>query len=211
MFKLAKSNDERKLKTRLKSVRLEQKKTLQDVADALEMSNGAIANYENEIREPKLETWKKLSDYFNVPIGYLQGISEYRDVKQSTDVSRKIQNFIAWTIHNNLDVDNYLDVVDELQDEYRFYRNETDIEIFNDLYNLIKNDFLVLGYEFKDLKTQDEVSSEIGNIIDNVAKLFYLHVSQNNKAQRIAQDIDDEMKKYLNNRSNKEYIKRNSN
>lgn len=28
-------------------------------------------------REPKLETWKKLADFFDVPIAYLQGTTSY--------------------------------------------------------------------------------------------------------------------------------------
>lgn len=67
---------------RIKELRKKQDKTLQNVADETGLSNGTIANYENEKREPKLETWKKLADYFGVDVGYIQGIT---DVKNSHD------------------------------------------------------------------------------------------------------------------------------
>lgn len=37
------------------------------------VSNQAISFYETEKRQPKIETWKKLADYFNVSIPYVRG------------------------------------------------------------------------------------------------------------------------------------------
>ncbi|HIX35591.1 MAG TPA: helix-turn-helix domain-containing protein [Candidatus Limosilactobacillus merdigallinarum] len=66
---------------RIKEVRLSQHKTQKEVGKAVGKSDRAIAHYEKGIREPKLETWVKLADYFKVPVSYLQGLSEvnYRD------------------------------------------------------------------------------------------------------------------------------------
>jgi transcriptional regulator with XRE-family HTH domain len=64
---------------RIKELRKQNHYTLQNVADAVGVSNGTVANYENGKREPKLAMWKKIADYFGVSIGYLQGISEFPD------------------------------------------------------------------------------------------------------------------------------------
>ncbi len=37
------------------------------------MANNTLSQYETGKREPKLETWKKLADFFDVPVSYLQG------------------------------------------------------------------------------------------------------------------------------------------
>ncbi|MDF8372103.1 helix-turn-helix domain-containing protein [Weissella paramesenteroides] len=60
---------------RIKELRKQNHYTLQNVADAVGVSNGTVANYENGKREPKLATWKKLADFFDVDVGYLQGMS----------------------------------------------------------------------------------------------------------------------------------------
>lgn len=65
------------MKNRIKQVRKERKETLQQVADAVGLSNGTIANYENGKREPNLETWSKLANHFGVAVGYLQGVDKY--------------------------------------------------------------------------------------------------------------------------------------
>ena len=64
------------MKNRIKQVRKERKETLQQVADAVGLSNGTIANYENGKREPNLETWIKLANHFGVSVGYLQGVDK---------------------------------------------------------------------------------------------------------------------------------------
>lgn len=58
---------------RLKELRKQRHCTLQNVADAIGVSNGTVANYENEKREPNIATLIKLADYFDVSVDYLIG------------------------------------------------------------------------------------------------------------------------------------------
>lgn len=58
---------------RLKELRKQRHCTLQKVADAIGVSNGTVANYENEKREPNIATLIKLADYFDVSVDYLIG------------------------------------------------------------------------------------------------------------------------------------------
>lgn len=72
---------------RLKQVRLRQHKTQKDVATAIGVSDRAIAHYEKGIREPKLETWLKLANFFNVPVSYLQGVSNISKKDKRDDLN----------------------------------------------------------------------------------------------------------------------------
>lgn len=67
--------ENKKPHNRIAELRKEKGLTLQQVADAIGVGNNTISRYENGKREPKLETWIKLSNFFNVSISYLQGIS----------------------------------------------------------------------------------------------------------------------------------------
>lgn len=70
---------------RLRELRKEKKLTLKEVSSQLEQNNlkispDALAKYERGDREPKLETWQKLADFFGVSVPYLQGISDIKDL-----------------------------------------------------------------------------------------------------------------------------------
>ncbi|TLQ24680.1 helix-turn-helix domain-containing protein [Lactobacillus helveticus] len=60
---------------RIKEIRKKKGLSLQQVADAVGLGNNTISRYETGKREPKLETWKKLADFFGVSVPYLQGLT----------------------------------------------------------------------------------------------------------------------------------------
>lgn len=74
---------------RIAELRKEKGLTLQQVADAIGVGNNTISRYETGKREPKLETWFKLSDFFDVPVSYLQGIGNSRDYEQNINSFKK--------------------------------------------------------------------------------------------------------------------------
>lgn len=57
--------------TRLYDLRIMNGMSQQEVSDYLQLTRGAVANYEKGIREPSLETLEALGDLFNVSIDYL--------------------------------------------------------------------------------------------------------------------------------------------
>lgn len=62
-------------KNRIEELRKKRGMGQKELAEKIETSQQAISLYERGDREPKLETWQKLADFFNVPIPYIQGIT----------------------------------------------------------------------------------------------------------------------------------------
>ena len=65
-----------KLANRIRELRNEQSLTLKELGEKVGLAPNTISQYETGDREPKLKTWQKLADYFDVSVGYLQGIEE---------------------------------------------------------------------------------------------------------------------------------------
>ncbi len=61
---------------RIKELRHKKNMTLKELGNALNMRDNTLSQYENNKREPKLETWRKLADFFNVSVEYLMGLSD---------------------------------------------------------------------------------------------------------------------------------------
>ena len=65
---------------RIRKCRQNKKLTLKQLSEelakqGLKISADALGKYERGEREPKLETWIKLADFFDVPVSYLQGLT----------------------------------------------------------------------------------------------------------------------------------------
>lgn len=93
---------------RLREIRKEKGLTLNEVGKQLDLKNNTLSQYETEKREPKLETWQKLANFFDVPISYLQGntFSEV-DVFEiiSKSYSRKVADpFLTSSIDQHLQI-----------------------------------------------------------------------------------------------------------
>jgi transcriptional regulator with XRE-family HTH domain len=58
---------------RLREERLKKGLSLEQVGKDMNLATNTISRYETGKREPKLETWNKLAEYFNVPTSYLMG------------------------------------------------------------------------------------------------------------------------------------------
>lgn len=65
-----------KLANRIRELRAEKNISQAQLAVVIGVTANAIGKYERGDREPKLERWQKLADYFGVSIGYLQGIED---------------------------------------------------------------------------------------------------------------------------------------
>lgn len=61
---------------RIKQLRKEKGLSQAQLAKEVGISNQIISFYENNKREPKIENWEKLADFFDVSVPYLQGFTE---------------------------------------------------------------------------------------------------------------------------------------
>ena len=76
---------------RLKELREKNNLTLRALGQKVNMSSSRLSQYETGKREPKLETWQKLADFFNVPVDYLLGISKDRSTLTIDDLNPEEQ------------------------------------------------------------------------------------------------------------------------
>lgn len=80
------------MKNRLKELRKEEGLTLDEIQNQAGIKRGTYNNYENGVTEPKLDTWQKLADFFNVPVDYLLGISKDRSTLTIDDLNPEEQD-----------------------------------------------------------------------------------------------------------------------
>lgn len=64
------------MKNRLRKLRQRKGLTLKELGEKVGLKDNTISQYETGKREPKLETWIRLSKALQVPLPYLQGIKE---------------------------------------------------------------------------------------------------------------------------------------
>ena len=86
---------------RLREERLKKGLSLEQVGKDLNLATNTISRYETGKREPKLETWQKLADFFGVSVPYLQGV-DY--LTENTKYS--ILEILTFEYFENLDFDN---------------------------------------------------------------------------------------------------------
>lgn len=77
---------------RIKELRNKNNLTLRALGQKVNMSSSRLSQYETGKREPKLETWQKLADFFRVSVPYLQGISDLKGFTYSKDDVIKLIN-----------------------------------------------------------------------------------------------------------------------
>ncbi|MBP2058616.1 transcriptional regulator with XRE-family HTH domain [Lactobacillus colini] len=88
---------------RIKELRKQKGYTLNDVANNLKVTPMTISRYENGKREPKLETWQKLANFFGVSVPYLQGCDycDFGSNNRATLVARGRDEFTFVYVGND--------------------------------------------------------------------------------------------------------------
>ena len=136
---------------RIKEIRQEKKLSQKDLAKKLNISQQAISLYEKGDREPKLETWQKLADFFDVSVPYLQGISKVKDANAFDD----FQKFLRSLSEIRKMPDKYSIEVNEL---LAFYA-ENDRRVFD-----------LLGNVFLKLTRNDRTRKALKNAVKDISK-----------------------------------------
>lgn len=124
----------------LRAVRKSKGLTLNELSKDLKnkmgvsISSNALGKYERGNREPKLEMWQKLADYFDVPVGYLQGLGVSRDVVIDDLVNEMIED---------------IDRQDPDYPEYQFNLKESLIYAINDTLSYASKKKIASEFDYK--------------------------------------------------------------
>ena len=117
------------MKNRLKEIRTKKGLSLEQVGKGVGLATNTISRYETGKREPKLETWQKLADFFGVSVPYLQGISRVRSPKAYRDY----ETFLNTLYSKREESD------DVPLNEFVAFHTVNERETFNQLVNLVTN------------------------------------------------------------------------
>lgn len=74
---------------RIKELRKNNNLTLKQLGSMVGLATNTISQYETGDRNPKLETWIKMSEIFDVPVSYLQGVSNDCQQQFMTDAEQQ--------------------------------------------------------------------------------------------------------------------------
>ena len=88
---------------RIKSLRAEKRITQQQLSDYLAVAKSTIGMWENEKREPDIETLAKIAEYFCVSIDYLAGKTDQMiDVKTWDKYAAKFESSFNARLENDI-------------------------------------------------------------------------------------------------------------
>lgn len=163
----------RKVKNRLKELRTKKHLTLKELGEQLGMPNNTLSQYETGKREPKLETWQKLADFFGVSVPYLQGIetsTEDRIInilnkyyEKDSHLQQSVKAYLKINKVHSLPLPFY-----ELIYSYRFVKEDKGLEIINSCWKkyfsfLFENEELPYLYSFSDKRFLWSILRRIDN------------------------------------------------
>lgn len=199
---------------RLRECRKNKKLTLKQLSEELAKNNlkisaDALGKYERGDREPKLETWIKLADFFDVPVSYLQGLSDhnYNDRKASTRTFlEKHPDFAPLpdgVSIDDVDFSKSLEIMDisDLDNQMR----DSTLRQFQKLTSLFlskSNSQNWTEISEKQRKRFTNISSslsdqDISEIVHYVSMSFYMLLSDGNDKKKLERIIDDFYDKYI--------------
>lgn len=180
---------------RLKELRNQKGLTLDDIEAQTGIKRGTYSNYENSKTEPKLATWQKLADFFEVPVTYLQGISNNRrSITEFDDLEDWLKAVNETIVDKNGNTCAEADELKAVGTEgvlYDFY------ELFNAVFNFRTGS---LGMEFKKLIEKISSVADLSEISDNVSEVFKMGIkakSGDEKAAKSFEEISKVVDKYL--------------
>lgn len=139
---------------RIRECRKMKKLTLKQLSEELakndfKISPDALGKYERGNREPKLETWLKLANFFDVPVSYIQGVSNIPAKVSSEEFANTV---------SKLDFETFKDETLKGLFEWRF---EKLIQIINICFN--DDDFDDDDDDFNNYSVKDELYKFLGN------------------------------------------------
>lgn len=136
---------------RLRELREENNLTQGAIASILNLTKANISKYELGRLQPNIETLKLLSDYFNVSIDYLIGVTNIKKVESNylsrIPIFQITKNHPSLFIAENISGYEYFDKPEELSKNYFFFKikdnSMSNARIFkDDLVCIYKQDYI---------------------------------------------------------------------
>ena len=183
---------------RIKEIRQEKNLSQTDIAKALGVTRQAISLYEKGDREPKLETWQKLADFFGVSVPYLQGISDIKDLetvstfekflesleKTPDGKSTKVPVNEMLALMNGLKLKTFLKINSSIISKQNGELSENDLKKYNKIaFNLDKNDLSKIA--------------DVNFYMTNFYEIMLDEINKDKKAKMALDEIKKIISKYL--------------
>lgn len=153
---------------RIKEIRQEKNLSQTDIAKALGVTRQAISLYEKGDREPKLETWQKLADFFGVSVSYLQGIGTIRDPEANINTLKdELYKKISSNISNKLLLFNGKKLNSQAKEELTNITVEKFVNIFDaviknvDMGTYLKDRYVSLAKNIDNITTLNDINAMV--------------------------------------------------
>lgn len=180
---------------KLKQLRLEHGYTIRSLAEALnknglKITSMTISRYERGEREPKLATWQKLADFFNVDVPYLQGIQKFKNSSDRKEIFQSLTSKIE-TFESQEEYDDINKTLIDLRIDDDYDHLEKIYKQIPELFGLSDNwfDFLDVRLKLKIVLSMEElltgiihsrkrqnnvqIDNNLNRTIDEIRKRFY--------------------------------------
>lgn len=175
------------MKNRLKKLRIEKGLTLDDIQKQTGINRATYNNYESGKTEPKLETWMNLSNFFNVPLAYLQGRS---DVKDPISDRNKLVHDLT-----ELNKEEFFKLLNQSFDV--MYENNQVAEYFK-ISNAVLNDSNDPSYKYlKELESNITDISKLKTFVYLIDEIFDMFLRANNKTDQDSVNAYKKLKKLV--------------
>lgn len=186
---------------RIREERQRKKLTLKETVAELKkrglisITSDTLSKYERGDREPKLATWRKLADFFEVPVTYLQGISSNRKyITEFNDLADWLEAANDTTVYKNGDMRVAKDELMALDTENVLYSFST---LFKAIFNFTTGSE---GTKYKKLCDEITKVADFSEIAVDTSRIFKMGIeakSGNKKAGETYEQISKIIDKYL--------------
>lgn len=186
---------------RIREERQRKKLTLKETVAELKkrglisITSDTLSKYERGDREPKLATWQKLADFFEVPVTYLQGISSNRrSITEFEDLGDWLEAADDTTVDNNGNMRIAIDELEALDTENVLYDFS---ELFKAIFNFKSGS---QGIQFKELSEKISSKAALSDINEDTSEVFKIGIkakSGDKKAAKAFEQITKIVSKYL--------------
>lgn len=197
--------DDKKIpQNRIAELRKEKNLSQAELAKKTGLTRQAISLYEISKREPKLETWIKLADFFDVPVSYLQGLGQY-NYSDKNEIKRRSDEFdkrLGFTPQDDEDPEMMWISPGDLN----FQMRDSTLKTYLNLINLFlsqsnKENWVEISEDVRK-KLRKKANSlndkEIDEIVHYASMAFYLLLSKDNEdKESLIKIIDDFYSKYI--------------